>query len=201
MLLPFNGSNDALYTPTFETLIAEFCTLCNTSMTMAKLAPILATLQTSDILATLANDPTNEPVKMCVRMLLDQKPHLPSDFLHKFITVHGTRVNLRSVNGSFMNPQYQATVVISNTIPTRTITHMTVASRIRSLKRDMTRGQIVKRNPVPARTLKLIMSDELLDQCIRAIGDLDHTIVEGNRANNYTLTGSIRTTRRTRRPE
>lgn len=187
------SSNDILFTQKFEDYIHDFVRTVNTDTTIAALSPIIEILKQSEILAYLLKDPSNDSARVCVRNYMITKTHLPQDFLYKFIAIAGMKISLMPTNVGFIHQSYNAKVIINNIEPTIPITNITKTARENQLRNE-TRNAITyeKSTRLPPQSLRLKFTDDLLPRCINAMGDLNQTIIEGNRSNGYNMSSYIK---------
>lgn len=185
-------SGDDLYKPLFQTLIKEFSNECRTEVGIYRLSRLIEQFKNSQILNYLMVTPSDETAQQCVKRYLSNNPQLPQDFLKKFLAVISLKINLTPATMGFINGSYNARVIVNNVSPPTQITKLTMETRTEQLRDDAMRAQTYAKNRVATpQTLRVHMDDTLLSQCINAMGDLNRTIVEGNRANNYEMRGYI----------
>lgn len=139
-------------------------------------------------------DPSHDGAKVCVRNYISSKPHLPQDFLPKFLAIVSLKISLTPSNFGFIHQSYNAKVIANNLMPTHKITNLTISSKQDQLRYDAKNATpYVRTNRLPPQVLRLKFTDDLLPRCINAIGDLNQTIIEGNRANGREVGSFIRT--------
>lgn len=152
-------------------------------------------LQNSEILSILMKDPRDPTALSCLRAVFQMKPHLPQDFIGKFIAIVSLKVNITQSGVGFINQSYNAKVIATNIKPLTKISNLTYKNRQTILRDEAIRSKnvITPNRKVPPQTLRLKFSDNLLSKCINCIADLSQTIIEGNRSNGYTCDEYIKT--------
>ncbi|AYP97963.1 GrBNV gp75-like protein-like protein [Mauternbach virus] len=186
--------NDLLYTATFEAYIVDFCRVVSTDTNIAALSPIIELLKGSIILTYLMKDPSDNSAKACVRNVIVSKPHLPHDFLYKFLAIATMKISLTPSNIGFAHQSYNAKIIVNNLQPTSRITNLTTNSRQEQLRAEYKNAiTYVKQTRMPPQALRLKFSEDLLPRCINAIGDLNQVIIEGNRSNGRQVDEFVRT--------
>ncbi|ATY70242.1 GrBNV gp75-like protein [Tomelloso virus] len=189
-----SDSSDVLYKDYFENYIIQFCRLCSGETTLTALSPIIELLKTSQILQYLMIDPSNESAKACVREYMATHQNVNSDFLAKFLAIVSVKINIAPTSVGYVNNSYTAKVIYNNTLPTTKLTNITIQTRLDQLREDSkTAVEYAKANRMPPQTIKIKMTDNTLPMCLNAIGDLNRTIVEGNRAYGREMNNFVKT--------
>lgn len=93
-----------------------------------------------------------------------------------------------------MNQSYTAKIIYNNTQPTRKLTNLTVQTRRDELREDSKKAiEYSKHRRPPPHTIKLKLTEDTLPWCLNAIGDLNMTIIEGNRSNGHEMNNFVKT--------
>nr|WOJ45339.1 putative gp75-like protein [Apis mellifera nudivirus] len=177
-------SRDALNTPEFESYIREFYRLTSNSFTLATIAPLIESMKESKILEYIMRDPTHSGALSCLRNYLQSRPMLPSDFIGRFVSVVGLKVNVLPSYVGLGNRSYVAKVVQNNIRPTANLTNISVNALKDQLRQDIKNSTVhVKATPTVATEFKPRLTQNTINVCVNAMSDLCRVIVEGNRAN------------------
>lgn len=177
-------SRDALSTPEFEGYIREFYRLTSSSFTLTTISPLIESMKESKILEYIMRDPTHTGALTCLRNYLQTRPMLPNDFIGRFVSVMGLKINVLPSYIGLGNRSYVTKVVQSNVRPGATLTNISVNAMKDQLRQDIVNSTIhVKATPIVPTELKLKLNQSTINACVNAMSDLCQTIVEGNRAN------------------
>lgn len=187
--------SDAMYSQEFGQYIRDFSRIVNSETTIPNLLTVMEYLGHSGILNVLMKDPRNEQAKSCVRGFLHDQPHLPQDFLAKFLSIVSLKINLTPNGLGFINQSYNAKVIATNIRPPRKLTNLTLNNRQAQLREEIKHAKMLisSRPLAPPQTIKLKFSDSLIPKLINSIADLSHVIREGNNSNGFECDNYIKT--------
>lgn len=183
-----------LYKEGLDLIMRQFCQLVSRETSLPELSATIEQMKTYPLLEMLMKDPTDERTKICIRQYIGSSSRVPHEFLQKFLAIINLKINLAPNNTGFINQSYNAKVIANNIRPPTKITTFTLDARKERFWEDIrttTTHQYVHRN-IPE-TVRLKFDGELLKKCINTLGDLNRTIQEGNRANDYQIDEYIHT--------
>lgn len=187
-------TNDALNNPEFEVYIREFYRVTSGNFSIVTIAPLVDSMKESKILEFLMRDPSHSGALTCLRNYLQARPTLPGDFVGRFVSVMGLRINVLPSYIGLGNQSYVAKVVQSNVRPSTNVTNLTVNAMKDQLRQDIVNSTIhVQATPIVPTEVKLKLNQNTINICVNAMSDLCRTIVEGNRANGREAEPYIKT--------
>lgn len=190
--------NDYLNTPECETAIQAFFRATNSTFNVVALAPIIETLQQSSILSYVMRAECGEAraEEQFLRNFIRSRPHLPQDFVNRFLAVIALRINVSpssyaGLSGSLINRSYVAKITRGNVRPPTVVTQFSVQSLRNALREETRRGvnthvAAARREIIPYE-YKPVLDRDVLSSLINCQSDLCKAIAEGNRQNGRAI--------------
>lgn len=176
-------SSDSLSNPEFEPLIQEFFRITNRKFNISMISPIVEAMKASKILEYIMIDSTHTAAVSCLRRYIQSRPHLPQDFVGRFLAVFTSEINVMPNYMRIANQSYVAKVITSNVKPPTVVTNLTVKSMKNQLRAEIANASIHVRSSTNVPTeLKLQLNHNVMSTFVNSMSDLCKTIVEGNRS-------------------
>lgn len=185
--------SDELNNPNFESVIQDFCRITSKKFSVFEIAPVIVALQTSNLLDYISKTP-NDAAITCLKTFLYNNPHLPQQFVGRFLSVVNTEINVLPNPLRVTNQSFVTKVVARRVIPPDAVTNFSVAAMKQTLRSDIDKSSVhitATSNVVP-NELKLRINQRTLSLIINSMSDLCSTIMEGNRAQGRRVDSYIR---------
>lgn len=175
--------NDALYSDDFKQYILDFMKLTQNEFSLMSIVNVVHILQTSAILNVLAKDPTNEDARACLSDFIAKTPTIPQSFGRSWITLASATANInRNILGNINSINVKLN--LQNIEPRKTLTNTTASAKRALLQQDIANAEshTVHQHRAPTE-IKLILSDDVMNQIINSQVMLYECISEGYRQN------------------
>jgi hypothetical protein len=187
-------SNDALSNPEFESLIQEFFRITSRSFNISMISPLVEAMKASKILEYIMIDSTHTAATSCLRRYIQSRPHLPQDFVGRFLAVFTSEINVMPNYMQIANQSYVAKVITKNVKPPTKVTNLMVRSMKSQLRSEIPKATIHVQSSTNVPTeLKLQLNHNVMSTFVNSMSDLCKTIVEGNRTQGMGVDPYIQT--------
>lgn len=179
---------DPINSTLFEQTINSFCHYARTNMNLYQLSDYLELFKKSPILNLILSDPGNATAIACLNSILANKHHLPRSFSNLFIALASTKITLQKNHTLSDINTFVVNVNTNNLNPNSKITNMTCESMKRELARDKLSNTSYSESThkVLPQSVKINLTNDMMDLMVLAANDLNETIIEGYRRNGKT---------------